>query len=289
MSRREDDGLARWTLILAFIIAGLFLFVSRNDARQRQAAPMAADEITSPVLSILSKPIRSAERFVFGFQDRARAHEENKALRAELLELREKQARMEVLRMKLARYEDILGAQSHTEIPLEKIAGRAVSESNGPFVHSLLINIGRGDGVEVGNPVMSPDGLVGHVIKIGEYSSRVLKLQDLNSRIAVMSPESSNRAILSGDNSANPKLSYVSDDEDWKNGDRVITSGDDGMLPRGLPIGTVQIEPNGDFRVALTGYQNALDWVWVSPFRPIPVPTEEVIPADTLDNIAGDQ
>ena len=99
---------------------------------------------------------------------------------------------------------------------------------------------------------MTVDGLYGHVIRVGKKSSRVLKLEDLNSRIAVMSKRSQSRAILIGDNSRVPVLSYVIDAADWVDGDVVITSGDDGVLPLGLPVGAVRVADDGSYLVDLS-------------------------------------
>ena len=115
--------------------------------------------------------------------------------------MRERQSRYENLAMKVARYETILGVDTNTDIPLRKIATRAIGENDGPFVRSLLINVGKNDDVAIGNPVMSSDGMVGHVINTGPKSSRVLMLSDLNSRIPVASARSGATAILAGDNS----------------------------------------------------------------------------------------
>lgn len=288
VSRRDDDGLTGWALSLAFVIAVFFLILSRSEARNRLASPLVSDEITSPVLELLSKPIRSSENLLFNARDRARAHEENKILRAELSQLREKQASIDVMRLKIERYEEILGADTDTEIPLKKIAARAVAETNGPFAQSLLINVGREDDVAVGNPVMSSEGLIGHVIRIGGKSSRVLKLEDLNSRIAVMSLPRESRAILSGDNTQRPKLSFVSDSADWQDGDIVITSGDDGMLPQGLVIGKAMLDAQGELRVRLNTTGKPIDWVWVSPFKPILAPTEGEVIAEDINTEGGE-
>jgi len=167
---------------------------------------------------------------------------------------------------------------SWTDVPLEKIAARAIGETDGPFVRSLLLNVGARDGVKVGNPVLSTQGLVGHVINTGPTTTRVLQLSDLNSRIAVVSATSGAMAILAGDNTAQPKLSFVNQRENWAIGDRVISSGDDGALPRGLEIGEVVRGKNNELRVKLSSRSAPLDWVWVSPFEKIiaPVDAEQV-------------
>ena len=189
--------------------------------------------------------------------------------------------------MKVARYETILGVDTNTDIPLRKIATRAIGENDGPFVRSLLINVGKNDDVAIGNPVMSSDGMVGHVINTGSKSSRVLMLSDLNSRIPVASARSGATAILAGDNSMRPKLSFISERLEWKIGDQVITSGDDGSLPRGLRIGDVIRVGEDELRVQLASLENPIDWLWVSPYAPIAAPSEE--DANEIEDQAADE
>ena len=87
---------------------------------------------------------------------------------------------------------------------------------------------------------------------------------------------------MAGDNTALPKLSFVNQVEDWTIGARVITSGDDGYLPRGLNIGTVVRGKNGEFRVQLSSDSMPVDWVWVSPYRRF------VAPEDTDQDVEGE-
>ena len=262
------------TLVLAFIVAGIIFMTDRGSDRLLLQTQTHAETAISPGLALLSKPIRATESLIAGFQDRSRAVEENKALKEELYTLREDNQRAQVMAMKLRRFEQILGANPGSDIPVEKIAARAVSEVEGPFVRSALINAGRNKGIKKGHPVMTVDGLYGHVLRAGARSSRVLQLGDLNSRISVMSVRSEARAILSGDNSELPRLAFVGDRADWREDDKVMTSGDDGILPRGLPVGTVKSGKAGEFVVALNITGKNIDWVWVYPFEPIAEPAE---------------
>ena len=148
---------------------------------------------------------------------------------------------------------------------------------DGPFLRSLLLNVGERDGVTMGNPVMSTDGLIGHVINLGPNTARVLRVSDLNSRIAVTSAETGATAILAGDNTDLPKLSFINQRENWGLGDRVFTSGDDGFLPRGLEVGRVVQGKSGGLRVRLSSDSNPVDWVWVSPYKRLADPDQPAI------------
>lgn len=268
----ESTNRASITLIVAFVLATVIFITDRNSDRLFLKTKHTVDQTTSPVMSVLSAPIRGVENFFASFRDRNRAVKENVVLKQELYQLREANERANVMAIKLSRLEQILKVESGTDIPDRKIAARAVSEIDGPFVRAALINAGVNKGIKIGHPVMTVDGLYGHVVRAGANSSRVLRLGDLNSRIAVMSSRSQARAILAGNNSDFPEISFMSDASAWVVGDVVITSGDDGVLPRGLPIGTVKRGPENTLGVELNVERKPIDWVWVYPFKPIATP-----------------
>ena len=272
---RPNGGITRFALLAAILISSVLISLQRGGGRNSSGLEIAAQETVAPLATVLAVPLRSVEVFFSDVSNRSSALADNEKLRGEIAILRERQARYDNLALKVARYEAILGVDTETDIPLRKIAARAVGETDGPFVRSLLLNVGAQDGVSIGNPVMSTNGLVGHVINTGPNTTRVLRVSDLNSRIAVASVRSGATAILAGDNSPLPKLSFVSQRENWMTGDRVISSGDDGSLPRGLQIGEVVRGDGGGLRVRLSSRSESLDWVWVSPYQKITAPPEE--------------
>ena len=277
-----NGGITRVALLAAILISSVLISLQGGSKRNASGLETVAQETAAPLAAVLAGPLRNFEGFFSNISGRRTAFADNETLRDEIAMLRERQARYDNLANKVARYEAILGVDTETDIPLRKIAARAIGETDGPFVRSLLLNVGAKDGVNIGNPVMSTNGLVGHVINTGPNTTRVLRLSDLNSRIAVASARSGATAILAGDNSPLPKLSFVNQRENWIAGDRVISSGDDGSLPRGLQIGEVASGEGGGLRVRLSSRSVPLDWVWVSPYQKTSAPLE-VDPETTLD------
>lgn len=272
---RPNSGLIRIALLSAILISSVLISFQRGASRNSSGAAIAAQETAAPLAAVLAVPFRGIEEFFASFGQRSNAFQHNKALRQEIAVLRDRQARYDSLAHKVAQYEAILGVDTETDIPLTKIAARAIGETDGPFVRSLLLNVGKRDGVVIGNPVLSPQGLVGHVINVGPNTARVLRLSDLNSRISVASARSGATAILAGDNTVQPKLSFVNQLENWNLNDRVISSGDGGSLPRGLLIGEVVQGESGGLRVRLSSQSAPIDWVWVSPFQQLSMPSED--------------
>lgn len=269
-----NGGLTRLVLLAAVIASIILISLQRGADSQASGLETATQETVAPLAALLAIPLRGIEGYFSDVGDKRSAFEDNQVLREEIAMLRERQARYDSLANKVARYEAILGVDTETDIPLRKIAARAIGETDGPFVRSLLLNVGSKDGVKIGNPVLSTNGLVGHVINTGPNTTRVLRISDLNSRIAVASARSDATAILAGDNSPLPKLAFINQRENWMEGDRVISSGDDGALPRGLQIGEVVRGQGGVLRVKLYSRDAPVDWVWVSPFERLEAPAE---------------
>lgn len=269
---RDDNGPVFLVLVIAILISAALIVTQSGEARLRKSVQVQSDSVVSPLITLITRPIRASEGLFGSMSDRRRAYEENLVLRAELQQLREENSRLRVSQEEIARYEDMLSVTIETNVPLKRVAARTVNDLTGPFVRALLIDAGKDKGIKLGQAVMTSDGLVGHVILAGSNSSRILRLDDLNSRIPVINERAGSVAILAGDNSRKPKLIFSEIDADWQEGDIIVTSGDDGRLPRGLHIGTIDSVVNDEVRVSVSSFQKPLDWVWVAIFDPIAEP-----------------
>jgi rod shape-determining protein MreC len=123
-------------------------------------------------------------------------------------------------------------------------------------------------GIQKGQAVLDDRGLIGRVYLAGERTSWVIPLGDHNSRVPVVIQPSNRRAILSGDNTISPLLQLDVGDMPVRPGDRVLSTGDGGLLPPDLPIGVV-IEEAGILRVALFANPDLSDYVHVVHYRPL--------------------
>jgi rod shape-determining protein MreC len=95
----------------------------------------------------------------------------------------------------------------------------------------------------------------------------VLLTTDTASKIPVMIDRTNARAILQGDGGPNPKLDYLRGQNAVREGDRVMTSGDGGVMPRGLPVGTAVKGLDGRWRVVLTADKSPIDFVRILLFE----------------------
>ncbi|MCI3179285.1 rod shape-determining protein MreC [Caulobacter sp. CCUG 60055] len=261
-----------WTAAVALIVAAVaavaFLMSDRRETLQASAygaSKNVVDTVEAPVGGVISAPVRWAGAGIDGVRGYFFAISENRRLRAELIEARQWRDKAMALEDKTRRYEAILGLKTDPPIPM--VAARVVMDARGPFANTRLANAGKEAGVVVGNPVMSERGLVGRVIGVADGASRVLLLTDIASRTPVMIERTNARAILTGDGGSDPRLDYLRGRDPVKAGDRLLTSGDGGVMPRGLPVGTAVKGVDGGWRVRLDSDYAPIDYVRILKFK----------------------
>ncbi|MFS2318320.1 rod shape-determining protein MreC [Maricaulis sp. D1M11] len=232
-------------------------------------------DLAAPVLEIAAQPIRFVKGIAPYFRRQGQLAEENARMQQDLMEARGWVELAGRLQDRIEVYEQALNVEG--EATGERIGAWTVADPDGPFVHARLIGRGQAAGVRDGFPVINVYGLVGRVTETGQRSARVLLLTDLNSRVPVMADRSNARAILIGDNSDFPRLDYVGRNPDIQPGDRIVTSGDDGILPRGLPVGEAIATRDGQWRIRLYSDQAPIDFVWVWPYERVVAPEAEPV------------
>ncbi len=260
-----------WTaaaaVVAAVVVAGLLLFSDRREDPGRGtygATRSGVESVAGPVGGVFAAPVRwagAASDFVGGYFF---AVSENRRLREQLVEAQRWRDQAIALKNVNSRYEAMLGIRP--EPPVAMATARSVSESRGPFVKARLLDTGSTRGVKVGNPVINENGLVGRIVGVSAGVSRVLLLTDVASRTPVLIDRSDARAILTGDGSGNPRLEFVRGVGSVQAGDRILTSGDGGGFPRGVPIGVAAKGIDGSWRVKLFSDRGAIDYVRVMLF-----------------------
>jgi len=281
-------------LIVAVVAATAILLSDRRETFKAEAygaTRRASDTYLAPVGDVLSAPVRWTGAGFDAVRDYFGAASENRDLKAQLREMKQWRDVAIALRDENARYRTLLGLKTDPPIPM--VAARIVTDSRGPFADTRLANAGRERGVKAGNPVMSENGLVGRVIGVTDGASRVLLLTDIASRTPVMIERTNARAILTGDGGPNPRLDYLRGRDPIREGDRILTSGDGGVVPRGLPVGTAVKGLDGRWRVVLASDRAPIDFVRILLFQdftqvvnhkelseaPVPPPTAGAVSA----------
>ena len=124
---------------------------------------------------------------------------------------------------------------------------KVIIDKNSPFLKSIIINKGSREKIKKGMAVLDGKNFVGRVVEVNFFSSRVLLVTDLNSKIPIVVEPKGYQAILSGTPSGIPGLDFLPKNHELKTGDKIFTSGKDGVFSSGIPIGQVFLEEDKVF------------------------------------------
>ncbi len=259
----------RWwawlALFVALVAAAALVFGLSGRSTLTDRARRSLDETAGPVGAGLSTPFRWAGDARDAVGAYLFAGSQNQRLRAKLVRAQSWRDRAIALTEENARYRALMGVK--TDPPIAMVFARTVLDARGPFSNTRLADAGAQRGVVEGNPVLSEHGLVGRIVGVAPNASRILLLTDVESRTPVLSPRTNARAILTGDGGASPQLDYLRTPEALRAGDMVVTWGDGGVFPRGLPVGVVFKDYTGAWRVALYADSAPIDYVQILLFR----------------------
>jgi rod shape-determining protein MreC len=190
-----------------------------------------------PLLTVAASPMDALHNAGVWMVETVRLREENITLKNANIELLKWQSQAKSMEVENEALRNLLKV-----VPTQKatyITARLVSDIGGPFMHSALINGGSANGIQKDQAAISENGLLGRIVDVGEHSARVLLLNDINSRVPVIAEHAREKSILMGNNTTMPVLSYLATDSKVKVGERIITSGDGGIFPEGIPVGIV--------------------------------------------------
>ena len=119
------------------------------------------------------------------------------------------------------------------------IVAEVVGQDPSPWFKTIIIDKGKSDGVEKGLPVVVPEGIAGQVIDVSCNYSKVLLIIDRNSAVDALVQRTRARGLIKGQSDGRCLSKYVLRKHDVKVGDTVVSSGLDGVFPKGLRVGYV--------------------------------------------------
>jgi rod shape-determining protein MreC len=264
----------RSSVALCGVAAIAIALLGKAQASIFDTARAKISDIAAPALLEVRAPLVALENWVESLGTVFTVYRENLELKRENAELRRWQDVALSLENRVRRYEQLLNSVPDASMP--SITARVIGESNRPFVKTMILNAGTDNGVRKGQAVADDRGLIGRIYLTGERTSWVIRLTDLSSRVPVMIETSQRRAILAGDNTPTPALDLdlaggTATPGTAAPGDRVLSTGDGGLLPAGVPVGVV-VEDGGSLRVSLFA-ASAGDYVRVLEYHVPPPPS----------------
>ncbi len=264
-------GMGQRFVFVSLVIAGLaFMVLGRSDAVFVERLRTMVADVATPILETVLHPVEAVDRRIANVKELVALRQENAQLRQEVERLRAWHGAAHRLALQNQAFKAMVNYQGPERFSF--VTGRVVGDGHGPFVRSVLLNIGAREGAAKGQAVLATGGLAGRVTSVGNRSARVLLVTDLNSRIPVLIENTRTRAILVGDNSARPLLRFLPEVAFLKAGQRVVTSGHAGVLPAGLPVARVVSVSPGNVRVQPLVDLERMEYMQVVRFRPLPAP-----------------
>src|SRR5512140_3328185 len=172
--------------------------------------------------------------------------QQNDELRAEVQRLRLEELRLSEDTAQARRLQALLGFKE--QCASQTLPAQVISTTGSEFSKGVYIDKGATDGVKPDMPVITPDGIVGKVLRTYPHSSLVLEINDPSSGAGVILQKSRLQGILKGTPDGEVRVANIMGDEKVEIGERVLTSGGDRVFPKGMPVGTVSsATPSGTF------------------------------------------
>jgi len=227
-------------LLIIFLLLSIYTWNWRTGVLDRTSSKLGLELIAwiaSPLLWTREKLHSSWEAYI----DLRDVHEENRKL----------QSRIRNLHITLSRlYEEASEVQRlralhnfHPPAPWNFEGGRVVAMRFGPqaLVDSLLVDKGTRHGAVPDTPVITPQGVVGRVLRSSPSLANVLLITDPNSRVAILGRDHRTQGILVGQGPHQElQMQYVPLNDRLLAGEVLVTSGMDGIFPKGLPVARVK-------------------------------------------------
>jgi rod shape-determining protein MreC len=224
---------------VAGLIVGLFMLVLSLAAPASYAAVRGvALDVTAPITGALAEVGATAKGLVGGAGNYWDAASQNDKLKRERAALRRQLIRAQAINQENRQLKAALGLRQRSRDAVA--AGRIVGSSFESPRRFAVISVGRGDGITVGMPVRTADGLVGRVVDAGQIASRVLLVSDRANIVPARILRSGAPVISTGRGDGTVDIRPLAVGRNpFKPGDIIVTSGTGGLYPPLVPIARV--------------------------------------------------
>jgi rod shape-determining protein MreC len=223
----------------ALLILSLHLISTGVHPGDLAARPQSAFlQLISPVDAAFTHLTEGTSSIVGDYLDLLHVREENAHLRLELARVKSDRARLAELEVEnqhlgaLLELKEALGSNA--------VAANVIGSDATGLSRTLILASGTSDGLRPGMAVLANQGVVGKIIAVSSNASRVLLIDDHNSALDGFDQRSRARGIVAGLVDGGLILKYADRSQDIRIGDTIVTSGLDGIFPRGLLVGAIQ-------------------------------------------------
>lgn len=240
----ETQNRVRLTLLVVALVgfATVTMVVDRRAFRDRagELPPWAGPvlDVAAPVQRALAAPVEWVRDRWGRYVSLVGVNDENVELRRQVVRLREENLQLREGLVASGRLARIAEMRDEFEVPM--LPAELVGSDVSPWFRSVLLDRGRDDGVRSGMPVISENGLAGLVVATSQGAAKAMLLLDRQTAVDVTVQRSRARGIVRGAGDDALVFEFVARGADVLPGDLLITSGLDGVHPKGLLVGSVE-------------------------------------------------
>ena len=232
----------KFSLFALVILSIVLIFIETIETKPLNFFRSFLKDIIYRGSIVVSVPSKSIGSFSNNIKEHITLYDNYNRLKKENNELKNKISTSDFLELENTQLRKLIEEQVASSSNL--VSSRVMLDKQSPYLNSLIINVGSNKNIKNGMAVLDGKNFIGRIVDVNFFSSRVLLVSDLNSKIPVLTEPSAHHAILSGRGTNKPTLEYLPEKHTIQNGDKVYTSGKEGIFSPGIPIGKVKIENN---------------------------------------------
>ena len=226
-------------LFLAVMVGHIVLISAQVSSRR--GVPVL-EEVTFGLFSEVQRGawavVSGARRVWGGYVGLRSVREENDALRQKLADVEVQLQEQRALADRSRGFERLLDLRGRTD--LQTVAAEVIASSVAPEFRTLTIDKGSHQGLSTDMAVIAPAGVVGRVVSPTARASKVQLLIDRNAAAGSLVARSRAQGVVTGRGDGLLRMEYVAEIAELAVGDAVVTSGIDGIFPKGFVIGRIE-------------------------------------------------
>lgn len=229
-----DDRTKAIALIVFSVLIFLFFFL---NPKLSEKIKISFFDYTASTIDFINRPFKKMSNEITSISSVSELKAENERLKIDNERLKDWYQTALMLQAKNRSLETLLNLKSDHNFDF--ITAQVLIYPQSAHRSGFLVKLGEQSGIKKDDIVLSGDGLIGRVSNIGQKVTRVLPVTDINSRIPVFVEGTNKQAIAAGQLEERITLKHYDFNLADMQGKKIYTSGDGGIFPSGLLVGTI--------------------------------------------------
>ena len=233
----------KFSLLGLIFFSIIFLILGSYNFKVINLVKISIKEIVYRSSFIVSGPEKVIEDSFNRINNHINHYNNYQLIEKELEKLKSKDLSKQIISLENIRYKKLVDDYF---IKNNEIVAKVLIDRNSPFLRSVVLNKGSKNNIKLGMAVLDDEYLIGKIVEVNFFTSRVLLLSDINSKIPVSVSPNDIQAIMSGDGKENATLQYIQGVDFENNSDEkiVVTSGAGGLFKSGILVGKINATEN---------------------------------------------